>query len=116
MVNVRYSLGSFTKTPININVTISTIEHEILHTYIDSFLKKNTPLLQKYHNESQTVLSHLHLFALQKATYLLLGQNKILNDVIAKDDSLPNGEYKRAWEIVNKEGYVPFIKELKATN
>ena len=116
MVNVRYSLSSFTQNPIDINVTISTIEHEILHTYIDSFFPKNTPLLNKYHNESQTVLNHLHLFALQKATYLLLGQDKILKDVIAKDSNLPNSEYKRAWEIINKEGYVQFINELKSAN
>lgn len=113
MVNVRYSLNSFTKNPISTNVTISTIEHEILHTYIDSILPKNTPLLKKYHNESTTVLNHLHLFALQKASYLLLKQDKILKKVISKDYSLPNKDYKRAWEIVSMEGYRPFIKELK---
>jgi hypothetical protein len=113
MVNVRYSLYGFTKNPVNIDVTISTIEHEILHTYIDTFLPKNTLLLEKYRNESQTVLSHLHLFALQKAIYLSLNQDAILKDVITKDSILPNGEYKRAWEIVKKEGYIPFINELK---
>ena len=113
MVNVRYSLNAFTGKNIDTNLTISIIEHEILHTYIDSFLLKNTPLLEKYRNESQTVLSHLHLFALQTAIYKSLNQNTILRSVILKDTSLPNSEYKRAWEIVNKEGYVPFINELK---
>ena len=114
MVNVRYSLGNYTKNKVNMGVTMSTIEHEILHTYIDSFFLKNTSLLKKYQNESFTVLNHLHLFALQKAICLILGQDKILKAVIAKDNSLPNGEYKRAWEIVNTEGYTPFINELKS--
>ncbi len=114
MVNVRYSLNAFTKKHISLNVTLSTIEHEILHTYIDSILPNHTPLLEKYRNESQTVLSHLHLFALQKGIYLSLNQNAILKDVISKDASLPNGEYKRAWEIVNRVGYLAFINELKA--
>ncbi len=114
MVNVRYSLSGYIQNPLSTNVTLSTIEHEILHTYIDSFFPKNTPLLRKYHHEPPMVLSHLHLFALQKASYHLLGQDQILKAVIAKDNSLPNGDYKRAWEIVNTEGYMPFIIELKS--
>lgn len=114
MVNVRYSLNSFIVHPIKSNTTISIIEHEVLHVYIDSFLPKKTPLLIKYKNESQTVLNHLHLFALQKATYLILGWNTRLHDIITKDDRLPNPDYKRAWEIVKQEGYAPFIAELKS--
>ena len=116
IVNVRYSLKSFTEHPNLDDVTISTIDHELLHNYIDSFLPKETPLLIKYKSEPKMVLSHLHLFALQKATYLALGWQSKLKDVIAKDKSLPNGDYKRAWEIVNeKENYRAFIAELKSS-
>jgi hypothetical protein len=116
IVNVRYSLKSFTEHPNLDDVTISTIDHELLHNYIDSFLPKETPLLIKYKSEPKMVLSHLHLFALQKATYLALGWQSKLKDVIAKDKSLPNSDYKRAWEIVNeKENYSAFIEELKSS-
>ena len=61
-----------------------------------------------------TVLNHLHLFALQKATYLKLGWQNQLKDVIFKDESL-NMDYKRAWGIVNQhENYLSFIEELKS--
>lgn len=117
IVNVRYSLKSFTNHPNLDDVTISTIEHELLHNYIDSFLPEETPLLIKYKSESKIVLGHLHLLALQKATYLALGWQSKLRDVIAKDERLPNSDYKRAWEIVNdKNNYSKFVAELKSAH
>jgi hypothetical protein len=114
IVNVRYSLKNFTDHPILDDVTISTVEHELLHNYIDSFLPEKTPLLIKYKSEPKMVIGHLHLFALQKATYLALGWKYKLDEIIKKDKSLPNNDYKRAWEIVNeKEDYSSFISELK---
>lgn len=116
IVNARYALASFTKNPIPDDVLISNIYHELLHNYIDSFFPKNTPLLTKYKNESPGVLNHLHLFALEKAVYLKLGWGAKLQAIIAMNDSLPNPDYKRAWEIVNKENYQDFIVELKRYN
>ena len=115
IINTRYALQSFTDHPIPDYVFISTIYHELLHNYIDSFLPKNTPLLKKYRSESKGVLNHLHLFALEKAVYLQLGWQSKLQKIIVKDESLPNNDYKRAWEIVNKkENYKDFISELKS--
>lgn len=115
IVNARYALGNFTPHPIPKSVFISTIYHELLHNYIDSFLPKNTPLLIKYKNESQGVLSHLHLLALEKDAYLQLGWDATLKQVIEKDESLPNKDYKRAWEIINKkENSESFIRELRS--
>lgn len=116
IINSRYALQSFTDHPIKNYVLINTIYHELLHNYIDSFLLKNTPLLKKYKAESKGVLNHIHLFALEKAVYLNLGWEFKLTEIIKKDENLPNGEYKRAWEIVNKkENYLDFISELKNT-
>lgn len=115
IVNCRYVLKSFTQKPISDSVFISIVEHEILHNYLDSFLPKTTTLLMEYKSESKTVLNHLHLFALQKATYLELGWKKQLKEIILKDESI-NKDYKRAWEIVNqKENYLSFVKELSST-
>lgn len=115
IVNSRYALDSFTKTPISNEVFISTVFHELLHTYIDSFLHKNTPLLEKYKSESKGVVNHLHLLALEKGVYLKLGWGAKLKAVIAKDESLPNKDYKRAWQIINeKQNYLHFIFELRS--
>lgn len=115
IVNARYALRSFTNQPIPDYLLISNIYHELLHNYIDSFLPKNTSLLTKYKGESPVVINHLHLFALEKAVYLQLGWDNKLKEIIAKDDSLPNGYYKRAWEIVNrKDNYKDFVAELKS--
>jgi hypothetical protein len=114
IVNARYALASFTKKPISNDVFISTIYHEILHNYIDQFLADSTPLLKKYKSESKGVLNHLHLLALEKAVYIQLGWQSKLKIIIEKDQSLPNHDYKRAWEIVNsEESYLSFIEELK---
>lgn len=115
IVNARYALRSFSDYPVSNSVFISTIYHELLHSYIDSFLPKKTPLLIKYKNETKGVLDHLHLLALEKAVYLQLGWKFKLKLIIAKDKSLPNNDYKRAWKIINKkEGYENFITELKS--
>ena len=117
IVNARYTLKSFTDHTISDDVFISNIYHEILHNYLDYFLPRNTPLLEKYKNESKGVLNHLHLLALEKAVYLQLGWESKLNDIIEKDGILPNKDYKRAWEILNKnDNYKNFITELKKFN
>jgi len=110
---MRYSLNSFVQPSLSQAVTISIIFHEILHRYLKDRIPANSSLLLKYKNEDETVLSHLHLFAIQKAVYLALGERDILSDVIKKDDLLPNSSYARTWEIVNSlEDYRSFLKEL----
>jgi hypothetical protein len=114
LINIRYSLSSFTDHPLEKDVTMSIFFHEILHRYLDDKIPSNSQLLEKYKGENETVLSHLHLFALQKAVYLRLKQDSILQKVIAKDQSLPNGSYKRAWQIINDlENYQDFLRELQ---
>ncbi len=100
IVNARYALRNFTPHPISKSVFISTIYHELLHNYIDSFLPKKT---------------QRGLLALEKVVYLQLGWDATLKQVIEKDESLPNKDYKRAWEIINKkENNENFMAELKS--
>ena len=114
LINMRYSLASFTSDPMKTDITISIIFHELLHRFLGSKIPANSTLLKKYHAEEQTVLNHIHLFALQKAVYLKLNQKELLQMVIRKDQSLPNKSNARAWEVVNdKEDFNSFIKELK---
>ena len=91
--------------------------HELLHTFLDDnySLLLSTSLIARYQRqgESNRVLGHLHLMAIQKMVYLSLGMKDRLNEVIDLESSFSNGGYKRAWEIINKDGYLPFIGELK---
>lgn len=113
LINMRYSLASFVSNPLPVDVSIGIIFHEILHHYLKSKISSESLLLKKYSNEDETVLSHLHLFALQKSIYLKLNQSDILQALIKRDESLPNKSYARAWEIVNdREDFQDFVKEL----
>ena len=61
----------------------------------------------KHHNAYVVNLNNL-----QKGTEF---ESMSLEEIIKKDESLPNGDYKRAWDIINKkENYLDFISELKA--
>jgi hypothetical protein len=115
LINMRYSLASFTTQPVSRDVTVGLILHEILHRYIEGRVNPaDSPMLKKYKAENETVRSHLHLFALMKAVYIKLDKQQLLQNVIARDQALPNGAYKRAWEIVNKiEDYKVFVRELQ---
>jgi hypothetical protein len=114
LVNMRFSLKSFTPTPIPEDVTVSIIFHEILHRYLLGRIPASSPLLLKYKDEDDTVKAHLHLLALQKGVYLKLSRVPTLQRVIEKDRELPNKAYTRAWEIVNsREHYQSFLAELR---
>lgn len=116
IVNMRYSLSSFIKKPVPIEVKAGTVFHEILHSYVSDNLNDQSALLALYKSEHQRVLDHIHLLALIKAVYLELGRSRELSLIIANDNSLPNGHYKRAWQIVNTEPeyYFDFVNELQA--
>ena len=77
----------------------------------------NSPLLTLYNKEPQRVKDHIHLLALLKAVYFNVGMVDKLSIIIEVDNSLPNGFYKRAWEIVNSTPnyYLEFVGELQTT-
>ncbi|PIQ43115.1 MAG: hypothetical protein COV52_10425 [Gammaproteobacteria bacterium CG11_big_fil_rev_8_21_14_0_20_46_22] len=116
LVNMRYSLKSFIKKPLSLPVTLSIIYHELLHVYLDGRTPPYAGPLKKYAHLSWVVRQHLFLFAIQKAVYLKLGQKKELKAIIAMDQSLPDKAYTKAWNIVNTDGYKPFILALEAQN
>jgi hypothetical protein len=125
IINMRYSLKSFINEPLPMDVTVDIIYHEILHNYIGGVagpylgevpgkIPADSKLLLKYEKEDETVRGHLHLLALQKAVYLKRGHAETLQRVLAKDKSLPNKSYARAWEIVNEgDNYISFVNELR---
>ncbi len=116
-INMRYSLSTFTNNPVSIDVKVGTLYHELLHPYIINNLRTNSLLLTLYNKEPQRVKDHIHLLALLKAVYLNIGLADKLSTIIEADNSLPNGFYKRAWEIVNSNPsyYLEFVGELQKT-
>ena len=116
IVNMRYSLSSFTTNPVAIHIKVGTLYHELLHRLVDDNIPKNSPLLQRYIEEDERVLSHLHLMALLKAVYTKLGMTNQLADIVKVDSMLPNGFYKRAWEIIYSTPafYIEFVRELRS--
>lgn len=101
---------------------VSMTHHEVLHFLVENIegpiLFRVSSIAQKYEKEPQNVLVHLHLMALQKATYLKMGD--IGKMLMIETDNLYNsiikGDYQRAWQIVEIEGYQKFLDELTALN
>lgn len=115
MVPVRmYLKSAVTEKPWGRSEFVDMVYHEMLHVYIARALHWNlwTPLLIKYRHEDLNTKIHLHLFAVQKAVYFNLGMEKRWQIVVARNKEFPP-QYSRAINIIEKEGYQPFINELK---
>lgn len=100
LINARFSLKSFVAAALPTDVTVGIIFHELLHHYLRGRIPERSQLLAERAGEDDTVRSHLHLLALQKAVYLRLHLRETLERVMAKDRALPNKSYGRAWDIV----------------
>ena len=101
----------------NINETICIIIHELIHNLMwDNVQKDNWSLkIQKlYPNENRKTAIHVVVHTILEALYtdILNNPEEIIKD-INKMQKYP--DYKRAWEIVKKEGYKNIIKKLKSS-
>ena len=65
----------------------------------------------KYKKQSITTKIHIPLHAIHSHIYLKFFNKKRLEDDIASFKSLP--DYRKSWEIVQKEGYENIIREFK---
>ena len=115
VVNMRYALASFTPSPVSLRYKTSVLFHEILHKFLDDHMPARSRLLSRHQDESKRVRQHLHLFALEKAVYLKLGLASDLREIIDVDGRLPDGSYKRAWEIINETDteYMKYVDEIR---
>jgi len=113
IVNMRYALASFTPTPVPLRYKVQTLYHELLHEYLARWQPAASPMLEQQAEPSRRIRNHLHLFALEKAVLLHLGETDVLAQTIAIDSQLP-GPYKRAWAIVNASDgeYLRYVAEL----
>ena len=98
----------------------STVYHELLHRYLNEGFSvdvlSSSPLLRKYidRREPRAVISHLHLFAVQKWVYLNIGKEEELRKIVQWNSEADDLAYARAWTIVNElDGLEAYIKELQ---
>jgi hypothetical protein len=114
LLNVSRWLSSFMspKDPLPMFGFVDLVFHEFLHNYLVEIVISQTPLLEKYKNESKTFRAHLHLMALQIEVYKDLGMIAELAWVENKYLNYKN-DYSRAWETVKAEGSSKFVDELR---
>jgi len=95
---------------------IDTLTHELIHQiHIQNGKKVNelqkNYIPKKYPNESQLTSNHIFVHAIHKKIYLSLFNKTRLNRDIKRCEKSP--DYKRAWEIVEKEGYENLINKFR---
>jgi hypothetical protein len=95
---------------------VGQVFHELIHRYLDRHFPRidqpdQSAMVKSHASEPGGVLTHLHLLSVQKAVYLKLNRGKELETIIAWDKKL-GGNYKRAWELVESDGYQKYIDEL----
>ncbi len=99
------------------NLFIDNLIHELIHRIFNE--KGNmekaklawTYLKEKYKDESRKTRIHIPLYAIHSHIYLkFFGRERLERD-IKRTRFLP--DYKRAWEIVQREGYKDILREFQ---
>lgn len=85
--------------------------HELMHNWVDDNLA-SSKMLERYAAETRNVKIHLHLMAIEQYVYSNLGKHDLLGWIAAKYPAI-GGDYARAWEIVNREGYEALLQEFE---
>lgn len=117
ILNILDYLGALVRTDdLKANTLLEgLVFHELLHPFLMEGwpnLMVTSPTVLKHSQESQLVLNHLHLLAVQKHVYLQLGRSHDLEAIIADDSIYP--AYQKAWKIVNTPGTSKIlVKELE---
>ena len=93
---------------------VDVIFHEHLHMLVNRQLgwKLKSKILDKYASEALFAKIHIHLYALQKQTYLELGLDSEWQQIVARSKTF-TPSYQRAVEIVEQEGAEALVQEMK---
>jgi len=96
---------------------IDMLIHELIHNLFMQNTKKlekyfNYLINEKYNKESFNTAIHIPLHAIHKKIFLkFFNKNRFNSEIqIAKNYK----DYKKSWEIVNKEGEEKILKEMKS--
>ncbi len=88
------------------------IFHELLHVWLDEHMSNESSFLKKYNGEESDVLEHIPLMALQKMTYVQLDRPDMVANLDFAYRNLSTPTYRRAWEIVEHEGYDAIVNAI----
>ncbi len=95
------------------NMKISLI-HELIHVILSENYSPNsllnTWIEEKYPREHELTKVHIKVHAIQKGVFLNLGMKEELASVQKKSK---DKRYKKAWEIVEQEGWKNIVRKLK---
>ena len=96
---------------------IDLLVHELVHRIFvpeENFQKSKKAwkyIYRKYKNETERTKIHIVIHAIHNHIYLKLYNEKRLKRDIQW--AAPHRDYRRAWEIVQKEGYQKIIEEFR---
>jgi hypothetical protein len=94
---------------------INTLTHELIHKLFTDNVKGKVYrniFIDMFPNETKLTQNHIIVHAILKYIYLdILKDEKRFKDNIKKSERTP--DYKKAWEIVEKEGYLNLIEKFK---
>lgn len=98
----------------NLNDFVDVLIHELIHQIQSqnskTFRKWLNYMRKKYGKEKRKTKSHILLHAVHKKIYLELFDEKRLKRNLKRS---VRDSYKRAWQIVEEEGYEEIIKKFK---
>ncbi len=92
----------------NKNDFIDTLVHEIIH-HINIKINLGS-FKEKYKNESRKTMIHISVHAIHAHIYLKMFDRERMERNIKRIEKLP--DYRRAWKIVEKEGYENILSEI----
>ncbi len=98
---------------------IDILTHELIHQILSQNRDNSKDFWKymhsKYKTLNQKTVTHIPLNAIHKKLYLkLFGSKRLERDIKRSDELAPkHPEYKKAWQIVNNEGYENIINEFR---
>lgn len=105
--------------PLTINLVsdIHVLTHELIHRILSQrgnnpavFHENWNALMEKYADETQLCRTHVGVHAIHTHLYKKLFNDNALEENIKKSE--PYSDYKKAWEIVQRDGYENIIAGL----
>lgn len=112
MINTRTFLSD-APVPEDLAMFPRLVFHELMHTYTQP-VDEHSALRRKYAAEGIHVVNHLHVLAAEKYVLSQLGRRHELALLDKEYRGAPAADaYRRAWEIVDREGTEPFLAELR---
>lgn len=104
------------KSSFNPDEFVDSLTHELIHTLFGDNGRR-VPISiwdEMFPEETKSVKSHVVVHSVLKYIYLdILKDEKRLERNIESSRKHDTNDYLRAWEIVQKEGYIEIIKKFK---